>query len=199
MGKKRKRKRDARRHTIQKIMGVEEQTEGMPHYACETVTYDTHTWPLKEGRRKKSSRQSGDGVEVMAYMKNPLLKDIDTECSGEYSITPYAVSEGPTTLSSTNHMRGHCRFLSLGSVLSFDLPKDMTLIPSIQDIITIAPPEFKKGAETDADPLSQRNTALSSFKQTRPTITATCSSTDISLSETQTSMVVVKEYILFWS
>lgn len=193
MGKKRKRKRDARRHTIQKIMGVEEQTEGMPRYACETVTYDTHTWPLKEGRRKKSSPKSGDGVEAMAYMKNPLLKDIDTECSGEYSITPYAVSEGPTTLSSTNHVRSHCRFLSLGSVLSFDLPKDMTLIPSIQDIITIAPPESKTGAGTDPDPLSQRHTALSSFKQTRPTPALTRFSADISSSETQTLAVVVKD------
>uniref|UniRef100_A0A8C4IKA7 PH domain-containing protein n=1 Tax=Dicentrarchus labrax TaxID=13489 RepID=A0A8C4IKA7_DICLA len=193
MGKKRKRKRDARRHTIQKIMGVEEQTEGMPQYACETITYDTHTWPLKEGRRKKSSSKSGDGVEAMAYMKNPLLKDIDTECSGEYSIIPYAVSEGPTTLPAANHVRSHCRFLSLGSVLSFDLPKDMTLIPSIQDIITIAPPESKKGAGTDPDPLSQRHTALSSFKQTRPAPAATCSSADISFSETQTSVVVVKD------
>ncbi|XP_044070790.1 uncharacterized protein LOC122884657 isoform X3 [Siniperca chuatsi] len=192
MGKKRKRKKDARRHTIQKIMGVEEQTEGLPHYACETITYDTHTWPLKEGRRKKSSPKSGDGVEAMAYMKNPLLKDIDTECSGEYSIIPYAVSEGPTTLPSTNHVRSHCRFLSLGSVLSFDLPKDMTLIPSIQDIITIAPPESKKGAGTDPDPLSQRHTALSSFKQTRPTPAVTHSPADISFSETQTSTVVAK-------
>ncbi|XP_041803637.1 uncharacterized protein LOC121613964 isoform X2 [Chelmon rostratus] len=193
MGKKRKRKRDARRHTIQKIMGVEEQTEGMPHHACETITYDTHTWPLKEGRRKKSSPKSGDGVEAMAYMKNPLLKDIDTECSGEYSITPYAVSEGPTALPPTNHVRSHCRFLSLGSVLSFDLPKDMTLIPSIQDIITIAHPESKKGAGTDPDPLSQRHTALSSFKQARPTFAITRSSADISFSESQTSTVVVKE------
>lgn len=193
MGKKRKRKRDARRHTIQKIMGVEEQTDGMPHYACDTITYDTHTWPLKEGRRKKSSPESGNGVEAMAYMKNPLLKDIETECSGEYSITPYAVSEGPTTLPSTNHVRTHCRFLSLGSVLSFDLPKDMTLIPSIQDIITIAPPESKNKAGSDADPLSQRHTALSSFKQTRPSLAAGHSSTDISFSETQTSGIVVKD------
>ncbi|XP_018535754.1 uncharacterized protein LOC108885782 isoform X3 [Lates calcarifer] len=195
MGKKRKRKRDARRHTIQKIMGVEEQTEGMPHYACETVTYDTHTWPLKEDRRKKSSPKgpaSGDGVEAIAYMKNPLLKDIDTECSGEYSITPYAVSEGPTTLSSTSQVRSHCRFLSLGSVLSFDLPKDMTLIPSIQDIITIAPPESKKAAGTDPDPHSQRHSALSSFKQTRPTPAVTHSSSDISFSDTQTAAVVEK-------
>ncbi|XP_076599688.1 uncharacterized protein mymx isoform X3 [Chaetodon auriga] len=193
MGKKRKRKRDARRHTIQKIMGVEEQTEGGPDYACETVTYDTHTWPLKEGRRKRSSPKSGDGVEAMAYMKNPLLEDIDTECAGEYSITPYAVSEGPTTLPSTNHVRSHCRFLSLGSVLSFDLPKDMTLIPSIQDIITIAPPESKKGAGTDPDPLSQRHTVLSSFKQTRPTLAVTHSSADVSFSESQTLMVGVKD------
>lgn len=173
MGKKRKRKRDARRHTIQKIMGVEEQTEEASHSSGEMVTYDTHTWPLKEGRRRKSSAKGGGGAEAMAYMKNPLLTDIDKDCSGEYSITPYAVSEA-TTLSSTNQVRSHCRFLSLGSVLSFDLPKDMTLIPSIQDIITIAPPESKTVTGTDPDPLSQRHTALSSFKQTRPTPPIMC-------------------------
>ncbi|XP_029926849.1 uncharacterized protein mymx isoform X2 [Myripristis murdjan] len=196
MGKKRKRKRDARRHTIQKIMGVEEQTDGAPHYACETITYDTHTWPLKEGRRKKNSpksQASGDGVEPMAYIKNPLLKDIDTECSGEYSITPYAVSEGPSALPSTSQVRSHCRFLSLGSVLSFDLPKDMSLIPSIQDIITICPPESKKGAGTHPDPHSQRHTALSSFKQTRsPPVTAITSSTT-TCPETQAPTVIVKD------
>lgn len=173
MGKKRKRKRDARRHTIQKIMGVEEQTEEALHSAGETVTYDTRTWPLKEGRRRKSAAKAGGGAEAMAYMKNPLLTDIDKDCSGEYSITPYAVSAA-TTLSSANQVRSHCRFLSLGSVLSFELPKDMTLIPSIQDIITIAPPESKPVTGADPDPLSQRHTALSSFKQTRPTPAVTC-------------------------
>ncbi|XP_056291515.1 uncharacterized protein LOC130207098 isoform X3 [Pseudoliparis swirei] len=189
MGKKRKRKKDARRHTIQKIMGVEEQTEGTPHYDCEMITYDTHTWPLKEGRRKKSSQKSGDGVEAMAYIKNPLLRDIDTECAGEYSIIPYAFSED----TATNHARSHCRFLSLGSVLSFDLPKDMTLIPSIQDIITIAPPESKKGTGTDPDPHSQRHTALSSFKQTRPTPAVTHSSAELGLTETWTTTAGVKD------
>lgn len=182
MSKKRKRKRDARRHTIQKIMGVEEQAEGTSHFAFETVTYDTHTWPLKEARRKKSSWKSDSEVEAMAYIKNPLLKDIETECSGEDSINPYAISQGPTTVPSTSNGRSHCRFLSLGSVLSFDLPKDMTLIPSIQDIITISPPESKKVNGTDADPLSQRQIALTSFKQSRPTRAITCNSTDISCS-----------------
>lgn len=180
MGKKRKRKRDARRHTIQKIMGVEEQTEEASHSSAEMVTYDTYTWPLKEGkgrRRKRSAKggggaeamAGGGGAEAMAYMKNPLLTDIDKDCSGEYSITPYAVSEA-----TTNQVRSHCRFLSLGSVLSFDLPKDMTLIPSIQDIITIAPPESKTATRADPDPLSQRHTALSSFKQTRPAPAIMC-------------------------
>ncbi|XP_077351630.1 uncharacterized protein mymx isoform X2 [Festucalex cinctus] len=174
MGKKRKRKRDTRRHTIQKVTGVDEETDE-PLYACETVSYDTHTWPLKDGRRKKSSPQYGDGVGAMADIKNSILRDI--ECCGEDAITPYAVSEGPT---------GRCSFLSLGSVLSFDLPKDMTLIPSIQEIITIAPPESNKAAGTDPDPNSQRHTALSSFKQTRPP------RAEIS-SETQTSTGVAKD------
>ncbi|XP_029962770.1 uncharacterized protein mymx isoform X3 [Salarias fasciatus] len=190
MGKKRKRERDARRHTIQKIMGVEEQREGMPHYACEAVTYDTHTWPLKEGRRKKSAAKNGGIAEAAAYVKNPLLKDIDTECSGEYSITPYAVSAGPNT---SGPVRSHCRFLSLGSVLSFDLPKDMTLIPSIQDIITIAPPESKTGAAPHPDPHSQRHTVLSSFRQTRPTPTVTHSSAETSLPEITASTTAAKD------
>ncbi|XP_034538370.1 uncharacterized protein LOC117811970 [Notolabrus celidotus] len=182
MGKKRKRKRDARRHTIQKIMGVEEQAQGGPRRDGETITYDTHTWPLKEARRKKSSKSRG-GEGGAAYVKNSLLLDIDTECSADDSITPYAVSEGP------NPVRTHCRFLSLGSTLSFDLPRDRTLIPSIQDIITIAPPESKTGAGSDPDPLSQRHSALSSFKQTR----AAPKQAETSCPQTQTSSDTVKD------
>ncbi|KAM4591138.1 uncharacterized protein mymx isoform 2-T2 [Odontesthes bonariensis] len=193
MGKKRKRKRDARRHTIQKIMGVDEPTDGMHHYDCETVTYDTRTWPLKEGRRKKSSPKNRVDAEAMAYMKNPLLKDIDKECLGDDSINPYAVSAGPAALPSEGQTRSHCRFLSLGSVLSFDLPKDMTLIPSIQDIITIAPPESKKGGGADPDPHSQRHTVLSSFRQTRPATAITQSSAESSCSESQPSAPVAKD------
>lgn len=177
MSKKRKRKSDDRRHTIQRIMGVDEQNEGLPRFPCETMAYDTRTWPLKEGRRKKRSPKSADSGD-MAYLKNPLLTDIDTQCAEEYSITPYAVSEGPSTAPPAAQVRSHCRFLSLGSVLSFDLPKDVALIPSIQDIITIAPPEAKSGG-ADPDPHSQRHSALSSFRQIRPTpAAATQSSAD---------------------
>ncbi|XP_043992149.1 uncharacterized protein LOC122842399 isoform X4 [Gambusia affinis] len=189
MSKKRKRKRDERRHTIQRIMDVDEQTSGMQRYYSETVTYNTQTWPLKEGQRKKSLQKNRNVTGSEAYIKNPLLKDIDSECSGENSITPYAISSGPTT-SPSEPGRSHCRVLSLGSVLSFDLPKDMTLIPSIQEIITIAPPESKKADATDSDPLSQRKTVLSSFRQTH--ILASIKGSEISSSETQESIAAAK-------
>ncbi|XP_054655007.1 uncharacterized protein LOC129194105 isoform X3 [Dunckerocampus dactyliophorus] len=188
MGKKRKRKRDSRRHTIQKVMGVDEETDE-PHYTSETIAYDTHTWPLKEGRRKKSAPQCEDGVDAVSDLQSPLLRDTVTECTGEYTITPYAVSQGPAT---SSQGRGHCRFLSLGSVLSFDLPKDMTLIPSIPDIITIAPPESKKGAGTDPDANFQRHIALSSFKQARPSTANAVSAAEMH-SETHMSTVVKKD------
>ncbi|XP_027862541.1 uncharacterized protein mymx isoform X6 [Xiphophorus couchianus] len=190
MSKKRKRKRDERRHTIQRIMDVDEQTSGVQRYDSETVTYNTQTWPLKEGQRKKSLQKNRNVAGTGAYMKNPLLKDIDSECSGENSITPYAISSGPTT-SPSEPGRSHCRVLSLGSVLSFDLPKDMTLIPSIQEIITIAPPESKKADATDSDPLSQRKTVLSSFRQTH--ILAAITGSENSSSETQESIAAAKD------
>ncbi|KAM4599603.1 uncharacterized protein mymx isoform 4-T4 [Fundulus diaphanus] len=187
MSKKRKRKRGERRHTIQRIMGVEEQTDGVHRCDSDTVTHCTQTWPLKDGQRKKRLQKGRNVADAVAYMKNPLLKDIDSECAGENSITPYAVSSGPSRSPSGGPGGSHCRVLRLGSVLSFDLPKDMTLIPSIQDIITIAPPESKKAGGTDADPLSQRNPVLSSFRQTHVLSAFPGSSAEISSPETQQS------------
>ncbi|XP_055358551.1 uncharacterized protein LOC114870613 isoform X2 [Betta splendens] len=182
MGKKRKRRRDARRHTIQRIMGLDERAAGLPRFPGDTAAYDTRTWPLKEGGRKKRAQESPDGGDT-EYLKNPLLRDIDTQCAEEYCITPYAVS------SPSAQARSHCRFLSLGSVLSFDLPKDVALIPSIQDIITIAPPEAKNGAGADPDPHSQRHSALSSFKQVRAAPAAAAqSSADVTTGSTGPQM-----------
>ncbi|XP_035981763.1 uncharacterized protein LOC105916020 isoform X3 [Fundulus heteroclitus] len=187
MSKKRKRKRGERRHTIQRIMGVEEQTGGVHRCDSDMLTHCTQTWPLKEGQRRKRLQKGGNVADALAYMKNPLLRDIDSECAGENSITPYAVSSGPTRSPSGGAGGNHCRVLRLGSVLSFDLPKDMTLIPSIQDIITIAPPESRKAGGTDADPLSQRNPVLSSFRQTHVLSAFPGSSAEISSPETQRS------------
>lgn len=193
MGKKRKRKRDERRHTIQRIMGVDEQPRGMDKYDSEMVTYYTQTWPLKEGQRKKSLQKNTNVPDDVAYIKNPLLKDIESEFLGDNSITPYAVSSRPTTSPSEGPGKSHCRVLSLGSVLRFDLPKDMTLIPSIQEIITIAPPESRKVGGTNPDPLSQRKTVLSSFRQTHVLSSITGSSAEMGSSEEEQSVAAAKD------
>ncbi|XP_067241726.1 uncharacterized protein [Chanodichthys erythropterus] len=162
--KKGKKKKDDRRHTIQKIMGEEVSEEADLPPAHEPVTYDTHTWPLKEWKKRKNARKpNSDGTQVFDYMKNPLVKDIDEECSGEVGSPVHNTLEVATQ----GHVKNHCRFLSLGSVLSFDLPKDMSLIPSIQDVITIGPPEQKKTDSQHQDSQVDRPTPLSTFKTAR--------------------------------
>ncbi|KAK7139728.1 hypothetical protein R3I94_012393 [Phoxinus phoxinus] len=162
--KKGKKEKDDRRHTIQKIMG-----EGVSEEAClppvhEPVIYDTHTWPLKERKKRKNARKpNSDETQVLDYMKNPLVKDIDAECSGEVGSPVHHTLDVATH----GHVKNHCRFLSLGSVLSFDLPKDMSLIPSIQDVITIGPPEQKKTDSQHQDSQVDRPTPLSTFKTAR--------------------------------
>ncbi|XP_064863835.1 uncharacterized protein LOC115127195 isoform X2 [Oncorhynchus nerka] len=178
--KKRRRKRDAGRHTIQKIMVVEgeEQTEvACPAEAApqQITLYDTQTWPMKEGRRKKKSLLKaegvgpGQGVELVDYMDNPLARDIEDECSGVSTVSPYAVTEAVSIASPRGQVRSHCRFLSLGSVLTFDLSKDMRLIPSIQDVITIGLPEHRgtPNPNLNPNPHTETHAALSSFKHTR--------------------------------
>ncbi|XP_063047463.1 nucleoprotein TPR isoform X2 [Engraulis encrasicolus] len=199
---KKRKKKDVRRHTIQKIMGVEQQTEAEeqredmgesthvvdpPTADREPIIYDTHTWPLKERRKRKNAGKSAaaaanantsiaENSELTDYVKNPLLSDIDAECSGELlSVRP--ISQGPalpskaSAPSSGPRVKGHCRFLSLGSVLSFELPKDVGVIPCVPDVITIAPPESRR-----ADPNNKsspgigdrdRSMALSTFKLAR--------------------------------
>lgn len=145
-------------------MGEEQSEEIILPPIGEPVIYDTHTWPLKEWKRRKNARKpNSDGTQVLDYMKNPLVKDIDAECSGEVGSTVQHTLQVPTQ----SHTKNHCRFLSLGSVLSFDLPKDMSLIPSIQDVITIGLPEQKKADSHQQDSQVDRLTSLSTFKLTR--------------------------------
>ncbi|XP_052428732.1 uncharacterized protein LOC127970291 isoform X4 [Carassius gibelio] len=162
--KKARKKKDDRRHTIQKIMGEDPSEEADLPPVREPVTYDTHTWPLKERKKRKNARKpKSDGTQLLDYIKNPLVKDIDAECSGEVGSPVHSTSEVATQ----GHVKNHCRFLSLGSVLSFDLPKDMSLIPSIQDVIAIGPPEQKKIDSHHQNTQIDRPTALSTFKTVR--------------------------------
>ncbi|KAI4889742.1 hypothetical protein NFI96_019653 [Prochilodus magdalenae] len=157
--KKRKKKKDVRRHTVQRIMGVEPSEEPCSPPDHEPFAYSMHTWPLKDKKKRKNERKSErTDPQLLDYVKNPLMKDIDAECLGGLASCEEAAP---------GHVKNHCRFLSLGSVLSFDLPKDMSYIPCIQDIITIGPGDSRRAAHQDQDAHTEHSTALSTFKLAR--------------------------------
>ncbi|KAJ8248382.1 hypothetical protein GJAV_G00241430 [Gymnothorax javanicus] len=134
---KSKRKWDVRRHTVQRIMGLEEPLEE------DGVACSTHTWPLQVRKKREVPDE-----ECLGYLRNPLAQDIDAECSSQLDLaTSLLTPVGP----------GRNRNL-LSSGLNFDLQKGAAFIPSIPDIITIGPAELK--------PQQERPAPFSTFKQT---------------------------------
>ncbi|NXG03282.1 SPTB2 protein, partial [Sakesphorus luctuosus] len=79
----------------------------------------SNTWPQKCGRRKAglgavaARPQLG---ELLLYVRNPLVQDIDAEC--EAAPQDPCLSDPKTT----------CTHLSLGSVLSLELPRDAVVL-----------------------------------------------------------------------
>ncbi|NWV67868.1 SPTB2 protein, partial [Malurus elegans] len=104
----------ARLLTLQGIMG-----DSSLRPTPEECHGPSNTWPQKCGRRKggpgaaAAGRQHG---ELLLYVRNPLVQDIDAECG--------AAPQSPClpTLKTT------CPHLSLGSVLSLELPRDAVVL-----------------------------------------------------------------------
>ncbi|MGH0140274.1 UNVERIFIED_CONTAM: hypothetical protein FKN15_008952 [Acipenser sinensis] len=155
-----KKKRDVRRHSIQKIMGVD-LSKGGADRAGE-VTSNTNTWPLKE-RIKDLMIPSPASGELLDYVKNPLAKDIDAESTVTRSISGFSQPGGSERSAKEGSMpavSNNCKRLCLGSVLSFELPKDMNLIANIPDLIKIQPPDTKTADSLTINSLSSfRNSA----------------------------------------
>ncbi|XP_010705206.1 spectrin beta chain, non-erythrocytic 5-like isoform X2 [Meleagris gallopavo] len=78
----------------------------------------TNTWPLKCGRRKVAGAAPSPPLgELLLYVKNPLVRDIDAECGAAPGPPqPHCVSPGSKPV---------CPQLTLGSMLSLELPKDL--------------------------------------------------------------------------
>ncbi|KAJ7413527.1 spectrin beta chain, non-erythrocytic 2-like protein [Pitangus sulphuratus] len=79
----------------------------------------SNTWPQKCGRRKGGLGPAAAGPrlgQLLLYVKNPLVQDIDAEC-GAAPQDP-CLSDPKTT----------CPHLSLGSVLSLELPRDAVVL-----------------------------------------------------------------------
>ncbi|NXL55722.1 SPTB2 protein, partial [Chordeiles acutipennis] len=112
--RERARAEQARLLTLQGIMGA----SSLQH-APEECHGPSNTWPQKCGRRK-----GGPGAaaaepqlgELLLYVRNPLVRDIDAECG--------AAPRDPRV----PRPKAACPHLSLGSVFSLELPRDVAVL-----------------------------------------------------------------------
>ncbi|XP_030303194.1 uncharacterized protein LOC115598044 isoform X2 [Calypte anna] len=110
--RERARAEQARLLTLQGIMGASSlQPTPEEHHG------PRNTWPQKCGRRKAGPGASTSGLgELLLYVRNPLVRDIDAECGA---------SSGDPRLPDP---KATCPHLSLGSVFSLELPRDMAVL-----------------------------------------------------------------------
>ncbi|NXD90811.1 SPTB2 protein, partial [Chaetorhynchus papuensis] len=104
----------ARLLTLQGIMG-DSSLQPTP----EECHGPSNTWPQKCGRRKGGPGAAAAGPqlgELLLYVRNPLVQDIDAECG--------AAPQNP----SLPNPKITCPRLSLGSVLSLELPRDAVVL-----------------------------------------------------------------------
>ncbi|NXK24283.1 SPTB2 protein, partial [Arenaria interpres] len=130
--RERARAEQARLLTLQGIMGASSlQPAPEEHHG------PSNTWPQKCGRRK-----GGPGVataagpqlgELLLYVRNPLVRDIDAECG---AATRDAHRPDPKVT---------CPHLSLGSVFSLELPREAAILGCHQG--ATAPREEAEGQE----------------------------------------------------
>ncbi|NXJ94306.1 SPTB2 protein, partial [Corythaixoides concolor] len=112
--RERARAEQARLLTLQGIMGASSLQP-----APEERHSPSNTWPQKCGRRKGGPGAAAAGPplgELLLYVRNPLVRDIDDEC-GEAPQDPHLSPPKAT-----------CPHLSLGSVLSLELPRDAAVL-----------------------------------------------------------------------
>ncbi|XP_031958584.1 uncharacterized protein LOC116441115 isoform X2 [Corvus moneduloides] len=104
----------ARLLTLQGIMG-----DSSLRPTPEECYGPSNTWPQKYGRRKEGPGTAAAGPqlgELLLYVRNPLVQDIDAECG--------AAPQNPCL----PNPKITCPRLSLGSVLSLELPRDAVVL-----------------------------------------------------------------------
>ncbi|NXE73104.1 SPTB2 protein, partial [Cochlearius cochlearius] len=112
--RERARAEQARLLTLQGIMGAS-SLQPTP----EERHGPSNTWPQKCGRRNGGPGAAAAGPplgELLLYVRNPLVRDIDAECGA--APRDLRLPDPKTT----------CPHLSLGSVLSLELPRDTAIL-----------------------------------------------------------------------
>lgn len=149
---------DIQQVTLQRIMGTKTK------YLQEGKHSMSNTWPPRCTQRVQVLQAlSLPQRELMDYVKNPLEWAINAECdlpretSGKCIVLKQSTSLH-SHHSSTEKMNT-CQHLSLGSVLSLELPKDLSALRNVHDVVKVAREEIaeRKGAK-QVNQVAQRNT-----------------------------------------
>ncbi|XP_037751426.1 uncharacterized protein LOC114022359 isoform X2 [Chelonia mydas] len=146
---------DAQLLTLQGIVGA---GPSRPQPLLEEKHNPSNTWPPKCSSGKKlAGRPLNPRLgQLLDLVKNPLGTAIEAEC-GIVSVASsgpkaefLSQAWGPSS-SQLAVAKSACRHLSLGSVLSLELPKDLGLLGNVQDTIKVAQKEVPGGEEVRQD------------------------------------------------
>ncbi|XP_066474712.1 spectrin beta chain, non-erythrocytic 2-like isoform X2 [Tiliqua scincoides] len=139
---------DAQLLTLQGIMGTE-STDQQPVQEEKHATRST--WPPK-CHRKALTLQGlcSPHTELMDYVKNPLAQAIDAECDSPRETSGWRMFLRQNRITnkpeSPKESKNTYQRLSLGSVLSLEIPKDPTVLRNIKDTVKVA--ERKQASQT---------------------------------------------------
>nr|XP_023966922.1 uncharacterized protein LOC101953621 isoform X1 [Chrysemys picta bellii] len=118
----------------------------------------SNTWPPKcsSGKKLAGRPPSPRLGQLLDLVKIPPGRAIEAECgivrvaSGGPKAEFLSQAWGPSS-SQPAMAKSACRHLSLGSVLSLELPKDLGLLGNVQDTIKVAPKEMPGREEARQD------------------------------------------------
>ncbi|XP_026535552.1 uncharacterized protein LOC113420029 [Notechis scutatus] len=138
---------DIQRLTLQRIMGIK------ANYLQEVKYSMSNTWPPRCTQRVQVLQAlSLPQRELMDHVKNPLDWAIDAECDLPRETSGKCIFLKQNTSLHSHHASTEkmntCQHLSLGSVLSLELPKDLSALRNVHDIVKVARDEVaeRKGA-----------------------------------------------------
>ncbi|XP_042299866.1 uncharacterized protein LOC121917799 isoform X2 [Sceloporus undulatus] len=135
---KRKPAGDAHLLTLQRIMGTELKNL---QFVQEKRHNTSSTWPPKNSRKAQRLWTPTNLGDMTDYMRNPLAQAIDIECNsaGETAGGRLLLGQNRGLISSQvpTEKISTCQHLSLGSVLSLQLPKDPTVLRNVHETIKV--------------------------------------------------------------
>ncbi|KAM9490575.1 uncharacterized protein ACWYII_003185 isoform 3-T4 [Salvelinus alpinus] len=149
-GPMKRRKKITHRHTVTGIVGMP-KPEGVTTVPI-GATHRAYTWPLEDKKECRAKQGSPVNTELQLYIKNNSVVSVIDRNSSDTSSIPTVPTIQGNFLHGPNEMtirqdKSHYGVIPLGSMLSFDLPKDWGKISQMgaKDLTTEKVPSEANG------------------------------------------------------